>query len=65
MPRPLTRLGRAYGAHLLHLLALVACFALTGYVGTRLVSDPGVVRIGIWLAAAVIGHDLVLFPLYA
>lgn len=61
----LARLGRAYGANPLHLLALVACFALTGYVTTRVVSDPFVVRIVIWLAAAVIGHDLVLFPLYA
>ena len=65
MPNLLSRLGRAYGANPLHLVALVACFALTGYVATRLVSDPLVVRIVIWLAAAVIGHDLVLFPLYA
>jgi hypothetical protein len=65
MPNPLTRLGRAYGASPLHLLALVACFALAGSVATHLVSDPLVVRIVIWFAAAVIGHDLVLFPLYA
>lgn len=65
MPNPLTRLGRAYGANPLHLLALVACFALAGYVAIHLVSDPLVVRIVIWFTAAVIGHDLVLFPLYA
>jgi hypothetical protein len=65
MPNPLARLGRAYGANPLHLLTLVACFALAGYAATHLVSDPLVVRIVIWFAAAVIGHDLVLFPLYA
>ena len=33
MPNLLARLGRAYGASPLHLLALVTCFTLTGYVG--------------------------------
>lgn len=65
MPNLLARLGRAYGASPLHLLALVACFALAGYVATHLVGDPLMVRIVIWFAAAVIGHDVVLFPLYA
>jgi hypothetical protein len=61
----LTRIRRAYGANPLHLLALLACFALAGYVVTHLVHDPLVVRMLIWFAGAVIGHDLVLFPLYA
>jgi hypothetical protein len=61
----LVRVRRAYGANPLHLLALLACFALAGYVVTHLVHDPLVVRMLIWFAAAVIGHDLVLFPLYA
>jgi hypothetical protein len=61
----LTHARRAYGAHPLHLLALVACFALAGYVATHLAGDPLVVRMLIWFGGAVIGHDLVLFPLYA
>ena len=65
MPNLLARLGRAYGASPLHLLALVTCFTLTGYVATHLAGDPLVARIVIWFAAAVIGHDLMLFPLYA
>ncbi|HEY0805138.1 MAG TPA: hypothetical protein VGD84_08745, partial [Pseudonocardiaceae bacterium] len=65
MRNVLSRLARAYGANPLHLLALIACFALAGYVATRLVGDPLVVRMVIWFLAAVIGHDLVLFPLYA
>src|SRR5947209_12644656 len=65
MHNSLIRLRRAYGANPLHLLGLVACFALAGYVATLLISEPLAVRILIWFAAAVIGHDLVLFPLYA
>lgn len=61
----LTRVRRAYGASPLHLLALLACFALAGYVATHLVDDPLIVRMLIWFGGAVIGHDLVLFPLYA
>jgi hypothetical protein len=61
----ITRVRRAYGAHPLHLLALVACFALAGYVATKLAGDPLVVRMLVWFCGAVIGHDLVLFPLYA
>ncbi len=59
------RLTRAYGANPLHLLALLACFALAGIVATHLAGDPLVVRMLVWFLAAVIGHDLVLFPLYA
>jgi hypothetical protein len=61
----LARVRRAYGASPLHLLALLACFALAGYVATHLVHDPLIVRMLIWFGGAVIGHDRVLFPLYA
>ncbi len=60
----LRHLGRAYGAHPLHLLALVACFALAGYAGLR-AAGPPLPRMLVWFALAVIVHDLVLFPLYA
>ena len=59
------RVRRTYGANPLHLLALLACFALAGYVALRLVHEPLPVRILIWFVGAVIAHDLVLFPLYA
>jgi hypothetical protein len=65
MPNPLTRVARAYGANPLHLLALLASFALAGYAVAHLVHESTFVRILIWFLAAVIGHDLVLFPLYA
>ena len=58
------RLARAYGARPLHLLALIASFGLAGYAVT-LAAGPSLTRMLVWFGAAVIGHDLVLFPLYA
>jgi hypothetical protein len=54
-----------YGAGPLHLLSLVACFALAGYVITRIHDQGGWLRFGIWFVLALIIHDLVLWPLYA
>lgn len=65
MPDPVTRTVRAYGASPLHLLALLASFALAGYAVAHLIHESTFVRILIWFLAAVIGHDLILFPLYA
>ena len=59
------RVWRHYGAGPLHLLSLVACFALTGYVVNRVLSAPHHLQILVWFVAAVVVHDLVLFPLYA
>ena len=58
------RITRWYGANPLHLLTLLACFALAGYAAAQLVpSRP--VGVAVWFIAAVIGHDLVLMPLYS
>ena len=55
---------RWYGANPLHLLALLACFALTGYAAAQLIpSRP--VGVAIWFIGAVIGHDLLLMQLYS
>lgn len=60
-----------YGSHPLHLLTMVAGFALLGYVLATFrpttLWNPGNwwQSIAVWFAAAVIGHDLLLFPLYA
>jgi hypothetical protein len=54
---------RWYGANPLHLLVMFGCAALTGYAGAALLQVKPV-EILIWLVAAVVGHDLVLFPLY-
>ncbi|MEV0705466.1 hypothetical protein AB0I53_47190 [Saccharopolyspora sp. NPDC050389] len=56
---------RGYGASPLHLLVLLVCFAITGYVAFQLWREPLLIRMLVWFAAAIIVHDLVLFPLYA
>jgi len=62
---------RCYGSRPLHLLTLVTGFALCGYVvatiGPVTLWNPHVwwQSIVVWFAAAVVAHDLVLFPLYA
>jgi hypothetical protein len=58
------RLLRWYGASPLHLLALIACFGLAGYAAARLVSSHPV-AVAAWFLGAVIGHDLLLMPLYS
>jgi hypothetical protein len=64
-------LRRFYGSHPLHLLTMTAGFALAGYV--LLTFRPATLwnpqawwqSIAVWLAAAIVFHDLALFPLYA
>lgn len=65
------RFTACYGADPLHLLGTVAASALAGYavtvLGPEALWNPRVwwQSIGVWFLAAVIAHDLVLFPLYA
>jgi hypothetical protein len=54
-----------YGENPLHLLAMLGCFALVGYVVSFVSGDPSVPALLIWFLGAVIAHDLVLYPLYA
>jgi hypothetical protein len=58
-------LRRRYGAGPLHLLSLIACFALAGYGISRMQAQSGLVLFALWFVASVVGHDLVLWPLYA
>ncbi|MDQ3663912.1 MAG: hypothetical protein M3353_04540 [Actinomycetota bacterium] len=58
------RFVAAYGAHPLHLLAMLASFALAGYAAVRLV-ETAPVAVGVWFVATAVGHDLLLLPLYA
>jgi len=67
----LARYRAFYGSRPLHLLTMIAGFALLGYILT--VFTPATLwnprvwwqSIAVWFAAAIIAHDLVLFPLYA
>jgi hypothetical protein len=71
MTRLPTRFSAVYGSHPLHLLTMVSGFALLGYIVATFkpatLWNPGTwwQSIVVWFAAAVIGHDLLLFPLYA
>ncbi|MEU9717926.1 hypothetical protein [Streptomyces sp. NPDC047976] len=55
---------RRYGAPPLHLLLVLASFALALYAGLRLLEGdtPGV---AVWFVGAALLHDLVLLPLYS
>jgi hypothetical protein len=67
----LARFTAFYGSNPLHLLGTIAAFALAGYavsvLGPPALWNPKVwwQSIAVWFLAAVIAHDLVLFPLYA
>jgi hypothetical protein len=60
-----------YGAHPLHLITLLASFALVGYVISVMGPDQlwnskvWWQSILVWFLAAIVLHDLVLFPFYA
>jgi hypothetical protein len=60
-----------YGSSPLHLLTLIAGFTLMGYVLITIrpvtLWNPNTwwQSILVWFAAAIIAHDLVLFPIYA
>jgi hypothetical protein len=57
------RFVRWYGAGPLHLLTMLGCFALAGYAAAELLPNNAV-GIPVWFLGAVIGHDLILMPMY-
>ena len=63
--------ARLYGERLFHLIVVLAAVAVGAYaisvLGLRNLFNPTVwwQSIAVWFAVAVIGHDLILFPLYA
>jgi|SRR5271166_1779374 len=65
------RAARLYGERLFHLVIVAAALALGAYaisiLGVRSLFNSHVwwQSIAVWFAVAVIGHDLILFPLYA
>jgi hypothetical protein len=59
------KFSQLYGAHPMQLVVLIAALALAGYAALHVARDVAWMHILIWFLAAVIGHDLILFPLYA
>ena len=60
-----SRIRHWYGANPLHLLALLTAFALAGYAVRAVIAAGQFRGFAIWFAVAIIGHDLLLFPLYS
>jgi hypothetical protein len=61
----ISRIRRWYGGHPLHLLALLAAFALAGYAARAVVAAGRWQIVALWFLVAIVGHDLLLFPLYS
>jgi hypothetical protein len=61
------RLRQVYGAGPLHLLALIASLLIAGAAVAGWFHNQGSIteRILIWFIGAIVGHDLVLLPLYS
>lgn len=59
------RLRYEYGAGPLHLVGLLACFALSGYAVLTYVTGRDPARFALWFAGGILVHDFVLFPLYS
>ena len=55
---------RTYGSNPLHLLGLLATFAVFGYAALKVFEDPVWWRYLLWFVGAALVHDLVLAPLY-
>ena len=53
-----------YGAGPLHLVLLLASFALAGAAALEIAPDPLRLRYLAWFVGAIVLHDLVLVPLY-
>lgn len=60
-----SRIRHWYGANPLHLLSLLAAFALAGYAVRAVIAAGQFRGFAIWFGVAIIGHDLLLFPLYS
>lgn len=71
MNTALARFRAIYGSHPLHLLTLIAGFALIAAaiatIGLQALWNPNTwwQSIAVWFAGTIILHDLVLFPMYA
>lgn len=57
-------LRRLYGSHPLHLLGVLAVFALSAAAFIHFVDAGPLHRLALWLGGAIVAHDLVLYPLY-
>jgi hypothetical protein len=61
----MARFRGAYGSSPLHLLAVIASFAVAGYAFFRIFDTPTALGFIVWFGGAIVAHDLIAFPLYS
>lgn len=61
----MSALHRRYGDGPLHLIAVVASFAVAGYAFVEIARSPSPPSFAIFFAGAIICHDLIAFPIYS
>lgn len=54
-----------YGEGPLHLLAVIASFAVAAYAFLELFERPAPLSFLVWFGGAIVAHDLIAFPLYS
>jgi hypothetical protein len=59
------RFRDVYGAGPVHLVALVATFALAGWAIIQAFGEADPLSFAIWLVGGIVAHDLLLLPLYS
>jgi len=59
------RLRRHYGAGPVHLVGLLACFAIAAYAVTRVLGQGGWLSVFQWFVACLVLHDFIAWPVYA
>lgn len=57
------RVAQVYGAHPLHLIALLISFVVAGYAALQLFAAD-LIGVAVWFLGAAILHDLVVLPAY-
>ncbi|MEV4766362.1 hypothetical protein AB0J89_27415 [Micromonospora chokoriensis] len=65
MAKSISRFRATYGSSPQHLVVMIACFTLTGWVALRIAEEATAGRMLLWFVGAAVAHDLVLFPIYA
>lgn len=61
----MSRFRRLYGSGPIHALLMGGGFAFAGYLIALIFRSSEPLWILVWLAGAIVAHDLVLFPLYS
>jgi len=54
-----------YGKGPLHLIAVIASFAIATYAFFEIAAGSAPVNFAIWFIAAIVAHDMLAFPLYS